>query len=88
MFDIYGPLSSSLIYKHLISEILFSFKISSISSLISVFAAKRTSPVSESNISLESTFPIKNSSDKVISDAFELVSSLICLAVILLPAST
>ena len=33
-------------------------------------------------------FPIKNSSDKLISETLELVSSFICLAVILFPAST
>ena len=52
-------------------------------SSISVLAAKIISPVSSLMMSFDNTFPIKNSSAKVISDAFEPVSSLICLAVIL-----
>ena len=88
VFDIYGPLSNSLIYKQEISCTLFSLSASSTTSSISVFAAKSTSPVSLLKISFDSTFPIKNSSAKVISFTLELDNSLICLPVILLPAST
>ena len=57
-------------------------------SSISVFAENNTSPVSVLNISLDKTLPNRNSSERDIWDAFELVNSLICLAVILFPAST
>ena len=104
VLDIYGPLTNSLMYKHLISVIPFSLICSKASSSISVFAFKSgsrlflffISPVSLSifsssvleKISSAKTLPIKNSSERDISLAFELVNSLICLAVILLPAST
>ena len=88
VLDIYGPLSNSLINKQEISFTLFSFSDSITTSSISVFATKRTSPVSLLKISLDRTFPIKNSSARVISLTFALDNSLICLAVILLPAST
>ena len=88
VLDIYGPLSNSLINKQEISFTLFSFSDSITTSSISVFATKRTSPVSLLKISLDRTFPIKNSSARVISFTFALDNSLICLAVILLPAST
>ena len=88
VLDIYGPLSNSLINKQEISFTLFSLSDSITTSSISVFATKRTSPVSLLKISLDRTFPIKNSSARVISLTFALDNSLICLAVILLPAST
>jgi hypothetical protein len=88
VFDIYGPLSNSFIYRHFISLIWFSFISVKTVSSISVLAANKTSPVSLLKISFDKTFPIKNSSAKVISEALELVSSFICLAVILFPAST
>ena len=71
-----------------ISFTLFSLRASSTTSSISVFATKSTSPVSLLKISFDRTFPIKNSSAKVISFTLALDNSFICLAVILLPAST
>ena len=88
VFEIYGPLSNSLIYRQPISLISFALISDKTISSISVLAANKTSPVSLLKISLDKTFPYKNSSAIDISDAFELVSSFMCLAVILFPAST
>ena len=88
VFEIYGPLSNSLINKHEISLILFSFKASRTASSISVFATNKTSPVSLLKMSFERTLPKRNCSSNVISLTFAFDNSFICLAVILLPAST
>ena len=64
-------------YRQEISLMLFSFNDSKTDSSISVFAENNTSPVSVLNISLDKTLPNRNSSERDIWDAFELVNSLI-----------